>query len=181
MPDTEELVKKFKEHDVIQWFKSMSPNSGCCKFLKLVGGAVVDILEGREPKDYDFVDWDSKFVSKMLENGFKFECDSATAETFVYNDNGYYIKVQLLKKEEADFDFTISQTSLKLNHGRCILVLPDHSFEHKTLIPVSYEAENAKNSLLRIPHWRAKGYDIHPTTYLSLVRAACSTNQDLKS
>lgn len=130
----------------------------------LTGGAVIDILEGRKPKDYDC-------VGTLYENklGLEYSHETKSAKTFKKGD----LIIQLLKTDKTDFDFKISQARLVINYKKELtLEIDENSFKNKMLIPCEkawVEKKNALNSLRRIPHWRNKGYKINDTTYLSLL------------
>jgi hypothetical protein len=157
-PEQEEL---FRKDPII----SLALEQNICN-INLVGGAVIDILEGRKVKDYDFTQIYSSDIVKL---GFKYSHDSKTATTYV--KDGFTI--QLLKTDINDFDFKISQANLSWNYQKIFsLVLDETSFNNKTLIPPQKawtEKKNALNSLRRIPHWKNKGYTINDVTYLSLL------------
>ena len=158
-----EKTSKILRNDFVSFMMNTikDPDIDC----KLVGGAVIDILEGREPKDYDLIDHYG--VDRiLLGNKFKIKSRTKYADTY---DNGSWI-VQLLKTKPKDFDFTISQSSFMFTRRR--LNIDEYAFDNKALLPVSFEAENAANSLARLPKWYSKGYKIDITTYLSLVSVA---------
>lgn len=134
--------------------------------VNLVGGAVIDIIEGRKVKDYDFLNFSPHDAKKL---GFKYSHDSKTATTYIKGG----LTIQILKTDINDFDFKISQAELTWNyHKKLSLILDETSFENKMLIPTEKawtERKNALNSLRRVPHWKNKGYTINDTTYLSLL------------
>lgn len=141
----------------------------------LVGGAVIDIIEGRKPKDYDFLNH-----IELNRIGFKFICDTATAQTFERDR----VIVQILKNNTDNFDFKIAQACITLNKPSfsfekrgTTLTIDRDSYLNKTLIPVSYEPDRALNALMRIPHWRKKGFDINDKTYHSLIRAVAGVDK----
>jgi hypothetical protein len=158
---TQEQEELFKADPIISLVLENNITS-----VKLVGGAVVDILEGRKVKDYDFMSLTSLEAEKL---GFKYSHDTKTATTYVKDD----FIIQVLKTDINDFDFKISQSTLSWNYKKEFnLVLDENSFNNKTLIPPNKsweEKKNALNSLMRIPHWKNKGYTINDTTYLSLL------------
>lgn len=144
--------------------------------LRLVGGAVVDILEGRKPKDYDFVGFDTKDIERFKAHGFKHSHTTKTASTY-YNGE---IVVQFIIFTPDQFGFTISQSSYDFRNKNLEVDLD--SFESKKLIPVSFEIrQNVTSALRRIPHWKKKGYDIHELTYLSLINQALRDNSVISS
>lgn len=79
--------------------------------IKIVGGAVIDILEGRKVKDYDCFGFD-KFEAEKL--GFEYQYETKTAKTFKKGD----IIVQNLKTDINDFDFKISQANITWNYQK---------------------------------------------------------------
>jgi hypothetical protein len=134
--------------------------------VSLVGGAVVDILEKRSPKDYDVLYMSNQTALEKL--GLKYCYDSRTSTTYKKCD----MAVQNLKRSKDEFDFTISQAMLKIGANEKIeLVIDNISYENKILIPTGLawlNRGNAINSLKRIPHWQKKGYRVHEMTYKSL-------------
>lgn len=148
----------------------------------LVGGAVIDITEGRKPKDYDFTSIYSSFIEKC-----QFVDTSDVADTYRYKPKGSKspVTIQVLKTKTEDFDFTISACCIEreefsyddIYYLRTNL-LEDRTYKTKILTPCSYEPKNALNSLLRIPHWRKKGYTITDNTYRSLLFAATKVSKE---
>lgn len=154
--------------------------------FKLVGGAVIDIYEGREPKDYDF-------INLSVDKNMDFVDTSDTADTYILNIDGKNYTIQVLKTDVEDFDFTIStcyaenfyfdhkegrySTDEKFNLVKTDLP-EDRTYKTKILTPCSYKPKNALSSLLRIPHWRKKGYTITDNTYRSLLFAATKVSKE---
>jgi hypothetical protein len=134
--------------------------------FELTGGAIIDILEERIPKDYDFL---SLNISKMRQIGMDIELIYETEFSITYRYKGRIF--QHLKTSINDFDYTISQTKFTHYVGKVELKFIDDSFACKQLTPVSWDVKNAIRALIRLPHWFKKGYSIHEQTYLSLVRA----------
>ena len=134
--------------------------------ITLVGGAVVDILEKRSPKDYDVLHMHNQTALEKL--GLKYCYDSKTSTTYEKCD----MVVQNLKRSRDEFDFTISQAMLKIDSGgKLELIIDDVSYNNKILIPTGVawvNRYNAINSLRRIYHWQKKGYRVHEMTYKSL-------------
>lgn len=151
-----------RKHRVIRELISMAYSAQECP--KLVGGAVVDIVQGRTPKDYDIIDAGQKFRSKLIDNGFKYKWETKTAVTLIKDK----IVVQLLKTKIEDFDFTVSQSYMYLNTGNCSL--KKFEIKNKLLIPTNYEDKSKiLNTLSRIPHWMKKGFRMEEVTYYSLL------------
>lgn len=165
---TLEQEELFKANEVVKLIVENNISN-----IKLVGGAVLDILNGKTPKDYDFL---SITEAQILKLGFKYSHDTKTATTYI-KDN---LILQKLKTDINDFDFKISQTTLSWDFSRKMeLTVDEVSFENKVLIPCDkcwIEKKNALNSLRRLPHWREKGYKINDITYLSLLGVVGKSN-----
>lgn len=138
----------------------------------LVGGAVIDIFDGRKPKDYDFTHISFGVLASL---NFKYSYETATATTYERESDGLII--QRLKTSAATFDFKISRAKISGEDSfryQTKIDIDADSYLNKLLIPQSYEPQAALNSLMRIPHWRKKGYEIHDMTYYSLLKAVAS-------
>lgn len=144
--------------------------------LDLVGGAVIDLLEGRKPKDYDFIGGGNAFKKVLEELGYKWAYETKTSSTYKKES----IAVQILKTKKTEFDFKISQASFSLTKTRKLDV-DELSFNNKVLIPLSFDNKTmVVNSLKRKIHWEKKGYRMPDETYLSLCNALYK-NQSLSS
>lgn len=141
-----------------------------CNGVELVGGAVIDILSFREPKDYDLINYiPSIYDAHLLNAGFFFQYETKTARTWMRDK----IVIQTLKTNKENFDFTISQASYHLK--RAELKLDTISFDEKILIPTAFAFEDkyaAQNTLSRVKHWQNKGYKLPTATLKSLKRVA---------
>lgn len=147
----------------------------------LVGGAVLDIWEGKKPKDYDFTSLSEEFLRL---DEVSFVDTSATADTYRFRS----FNIQVLKTDINDFDYTISKNFIfpKTDYHTATTILSTKlhkclSYKTKVLIPVSYKKENALNALLRYPHYRKKGYTLKDNTYRSLLMAATSKPEYMKN
>lgn len=156
------------EKDVFVSFmkKNASSINGNCL---LCGGAIIDILDGNTPKDYDILGYNKSAESVLLKNGFKFLYESTTARTFVGLVGEKKIVVQFLKQPNTDnFDFTISTSTYNLKNG---LLKLDECYESRLLVPVNWgEKRILASGLMRIPHWERKGFKAHHITYKSMLR-----------
>lgn len=172
----EELFKILNESPYIKQFICKKSDDKLKQFswtiprVTLCGGAIIDILEGRVPNDYDMLSISEKMV-KALE--LEYEHSSRTADT--YSKNG--VIVQNLSINKDHFDFTISQTTLSIHEKMSIsdFDIDLKSFNSKKLIPCDLSwklPSNAIASLSRIPHYRKKGYTISDITYGSLLGVA---------
>lgn len=133
----------------------------------LIGGAVIDIIEDKVPKDYDFdISGDDdklyNFEKLATKNGFEFICKTNSAITFKRGT----IIIQGLFRKPCYFDFTISQA--RFSRGKN-LSFDERSFNSKKLIPTDFSFKKPYNAFLRIPHWRKKGYELPDKTYFSLL------------
>lgn len=169
--------EKITSNETIQYFFEVL---GEIKFnsqnIKLIGGAVVDILEDRTPKDYDFIEVGTSAIKKFEEAGFEYQFETKSATTYK-KDN---ITIQFINTPKEKFDFKISQATFDFKNK--VLSICETSFNNKTLIPVDFESKrNAFNSLRRIPHWKNKGYSINDMTYLSLLNVVSKNNKPLNS
>lgn len=135
----------------------------------LTGGAVIDILEGRKPKDYDFIF--NTNLDKALSNHGELQYVSNTSVT--YKIHG--VIVQLLYKSTEDFPYTIEQAKYNINN-KSLIDFCDTSFNNKILIPTILKKSGfissnftAYDALIRVPHWGKKGYKLPEITYKSLL------------
>jgi len=166
---TEEQKELFKKDPLIKLILEQKEPLG---HITLVGGAVIDILEGRIPKDYDLTNIDGR-AKKYLNLEYSHDTKTATTyKTYIF-DKRVQLNIQVLKTSIDNFDFSISAAILTINHNKEMsLAIDENAFKLKTLIPqsASWEDRNyALNSLKRIPHWKKKGYTIKDETYLSLL------------
>lgn len=173
MLELKERKEKISKDKVVESLMELFKNKW--SNVLLVGGAVIDIIEDRKPKDYDIIGVSDMKMKLLQESGFKFQYDSKTATTFKKGD----IIVQVLKNKISDFDYTISQSRFSLNNGE--LVMDDLSFRTKILKPVSYNKKQAYNALSRFPHWRKKGYLLPDETYASLLNSVSNKRQSNNS
>jgi hypothetical protein len=141
--------------------------------INLIGGAVIDILEGRTPKDYDTIGGLDLYKNKL---GLEFQYETKTAKTYKTGD----LIIQDLKTQKEDFDFKISQATLKVDYNKKLsLQIDADSFDNKTLLPCERcwtEKSNALKALQRVVHWHKKGYEINDITYLSLLGVVGKNN-----
>ena len=156
--------EKITNHHIVKEFIGIVGDKGISSTFCLIGGAVVDIIEGRQPKDYDFMGATDSIKNKFEGAGYKFLYNTRTSDT--YYKNG--VTVQFLKTSVEDFDFEIGRSSFFFKG--LALKVDKNSFDNKLLVPINFEKRrNVLNSLKRVPHWKKKGYSIDDTTYLSLL------------
>lgn len=166
------MEEKIKDNVVVKSLSQIARDSKDCTPV-LVGGAVVDIIDGKEPKDYDIIVYgdEKQFVKSLEKCGYRFLMESKTAITYF----NYGIEVQLLKTNIKDFDFTVSQSNVNLIDMS--MDLAKHEIENKLLIPVNFNDKKlALNTLARLPHWMKKGYKIHEKTYFTILNKLSKDN-----
>ena len=155
-----EISKRIEANEVVKKLQKTSIN----KFGSLIGGAVVDIALGKEPKDYDIVGVPESSHKYGLGEEFVFISETMWAYTYMLENK----TIQFLKKSDWDFEFKISQSKYELNTGNLSIDKP--SFDNKTLIPVNFHnIQMLKEGLMRLPHWRNKGFLMCDTTYKSVL------------
>ena len=153
---------RLKESTFLNEFALIYPCSG----IYLTGGAIIDILDGKEPKDYDFVGVHENFVEKYIESGFNYKSKTKTAITLEKEGK----TIQFLRTDISTFDFKISQA--KYDIKKKTLEIDKVSFNQKILIPTNHTFEKVGktlNALKRVPHYERKGYKLPEATYLSLL------------
>jgi len=159
------LVDRLKDHPTIVMLKEVLGESRSYgDKLLLAGGAVVDILEGREPKDFDFINWGEPELVKFRKAGFKHTY--TTKSSITMEKEG--IVVQFISFKLKQFGFKIEQSTYDIIKGN--LTIDEDSFNNKVLVPVNFDLfQNLRSAAFRIPHWVGKGYHIPDITYLSLM------------
>lgn len=137
--------------------------------VDLVGGAIVTAMDNinkgqSSPKDYDF--YLNVPTQMFIDKGYTFVCETDNARTFTKKGHTF----QALKTSANGIDFTISQIKFVIKTNDIIGDL--FALENKILIPTPQSDIDLKfNQLYRIPHYEAKGFNIHPSTYKSLVES----------
>lgn len=154
------IIKKFSEK--LRNFPTVFKDR-----LYLTGGAIIDIIDGRKPKDFDFYTEDVDAFFKFMEYmRFEYMYSTEYSYTFKYSN----MVIQLLKKRIDEFEFTVSQSKYDLSKD--VLYLDELSVNRRILIPVSFtNKEQIMSALLRIPHWKRKGFDIPVQSYYALLRS----------
>jgi len=151
---------KMQENRTLKLLKGLAKDAN--NDIILVGGSIFDIIDDKEPKDYDILNWTNKFKI-YLEMRALIISDSLTAIT--YDLDGSII--QLLKTKQENFHFTIaSNSSYKIISGTLNL---DISYVNKMLIPTKWDKETLIDCLYMLPKWQAKGFTINPITYSSII------------
>lgn len=144
------------------------------KNIILTGGAIVDILEDRKPKDYDLFykrEGGQDLMNVFHETGWTFVSGTKTAITFKKDD----LVVQILTNGPDYFCYTIEQGKINFSISNPNFYIDKVSFDTKILIPTNYSFNHkavAVNALARIYHWYNKGYVLPEKSYLSLLKRA---------
>lgn len=162
---------KLSEDDVIQSFVAIFGDVRSYDGLRLVGGAVIDIIDNRKPKDYDFLGWNQSIIDKFMDNGYRYVGDTKTAITLIKDA----VVVQFLKTDLDRFEFTISQSTYRLFSKT--LAIDKTSYDTKILKPTTWNSKTIiLDALKRIPHWRKKGFNIKDSTYFSMLNVIKSSD-----
>ncbi|HLS54066.1 MAG TPA: hypothetical protein VK031_08845 [Tissierellaceae bacterium] len=165
---------KLKAHPVVRDLIEVAKKHNT-RSAYLTGGAVVDILDGREPKDYD-ISWIAcQNIHETLgkHKYFKLIYSSRTSTTYLFKEK---YKVQILKTHERDFPFMNDRILFNLRGEleirdnpyllsilkERIIVVNDEMFERGGISRKLFKA--------RVKKWESKGYKMHPITYKSYIR-----------
>lgn len=162
---TEELQAKIENHPVVKILDEIITKEVI--ITHLTGGAIIDILDGRNPKDYDVIA-SRPLKECLIKNGFSIQYETATSITFKRED----IIVQELKRQLVDeFDFRIASAKYKLGSNiKNKLSIDIDDYKNRTLVPNRWDKESIINSLYRLPHWSKKRFGVREETYLSMIR-----------
>lgn len=174
-----ELLDKYKEILSKDLFLNLIKEELKSCSLNLTGGAINDILSGKNPKDYDFEYSTDTEREINKSNKFKLIYTSSTALTYEYHSN----IIQLIFKDRSEFPYTIEKARYNLRNGD-LHDFDSNSFENKLLVPnkkAFLKRETARTVLRRLLKWQAKGYNIHPITYESILRCAFISSKKLDS
>lgn len=171
MKEKEEIILR---DPVVAFITSKWKEAKHCNSLFLTGGAVIDLLEGRKPKDYDFCLTSASDFNKIIkggvELGLNFNYTSATAVSFTWEGND----IQVLRKNPSEFPFTIEMSKFSIRESK-FESFDNVSFSSKILIPNDALLFNntevtRTNFLNRVSKWESKGYKIHPVTKRSYIK-----------
>lgn len=138
--------------------------------VTLVGGAVIDILRGVRPKDYDLLH--NSILEKALKENPNFKLEYTSKSAMTFSINGFI--VQLLYKNVSEFSYSIERSEYDVTVER-LLKLDVQSFEHRVLIPSETAFLNkkiARCAIRRILHHQKKGWVIPNITFQSLCDTA---------
>lgn len=180
-----EYESKIKNHKVVKELMTVVNDNGWCDSVMLVGGAAVDILDGRKPKDYDIYIQDNNIrqygyreILKRLSDTDDFKLIYTSATAYTFNFKGY--KVQILKTEPSDFMFEIEKSQFSLKKGK-FQYFDIVGFESKMLIPNDEHGKIEEKDLItmkrRVKRWSQKGYKMHRITYKSTKRLLKRSNR----
>lgn len=165
------MTTKLLSNRSVAYLKSIAPS-----FIPVVltGGAIPDILSGREPKDYDLAVPKSDYHRGHLKDAIKYfkekhkftEINKTSYATTLVKGS---MVIQLLEQPAEDVgEFTVSNCTY--NFREDTLTVDEDCLDNKLLIPKSVSTvEECMNCLSRIPHWRKKGYNISDEIYFSIL------------
>lgn len=166
---------KIKAHPVVKELMGVAKDLGYASSASLTGGAVVDILDGREPKDYDISWYACGGIHDKLElhKDFKLLYESMTATTYLFKGKH---KIQILKNGTETFPFLNDLILFRLDgridssknkHLRSIL-------KNRIIMVNDYRVVDLgisrKLFKARVKKWESKGYKMHPITYKSYIK-----------
>jgi hypothetical protein len=145
----------------------------------LTGGAVVDILRGVIPKDYDFIH--TTALENLMRKNLKFKLlyTSRSAITFLYNDT----PIQLLYKSTESFAYTMEKGEYNLGI-ETLENFDEQSFVNRVLVPTKLAFTSrgtARVGLKRLLHWQYKGWTLQNITFQSLCDVAFKDLKKCKS
>lgn len=138
--------------------------------MKLTGGAVVDILRGATPKDYDLIH--NSGLEKAMRDNKNFVLLYTSKATVTFQFNGRII--QLLYKDVDSFPYTLEQGTFNLSNSS-LSNFDEQSFTHFVLVPTQKafaERKIARIGVKRVLHWQRKGWGIQDITFNSLCNTA---------
>lgn len=171
----EKYEDKIKAHPVVKELMEVAKVLGYASSARLTGGAVVDILDGREPKDYD-ISWKAcdGIHAKLGEHkDFKLLYESMTATTYLFKGRH---KIQILKNGPETFPFLNDRILFKLD-GRMEVKNNKHLrsiLENRVIMVNDYRMVDLgiprKLFKARVKKWESKGYKMHPITYKSYIK-----------
>jgi len=136
----------------------------------LVGGAIIDILNRTEPKDFDLIvagNFDY-YIGYLFDKGLSLKHVTKTAYTFFDIVNNKYI--QILKTNPNEFDYTINKAQIHIK-SNYISYFDRVSYLTRVLIPTEYAFNNKskqKECLNRVSKMEEKGIYLPDMTKKSL-------------
>ena len=172
----EKYTEILKNDLFLQSLKTELETDSAKPTIKLTGGAVVDILRGVTPKDYDFIH--NTVVEKVMRDNKNFTLLYTSKATVTFQFNGRII--QLLYKDTDSFPYTLEQGTFNLTN-LTLSNFDEQSFTHFVLVPTQRafaERKIARIGVKRVLHWQRKGWGIQDITFNSLCNTAF---KDLKN
>lgn len=175
----DKIQEKLSQNQVLKDLKLLLETNKFCDSFYLTGGAVIDILKDKKPKDFDI--YTTTPIVTVLEKSqdvidLKLLYTSRTAITFLYKNE---TTIQILKRPPESFKFTIEQSKYNIKKERldffCL-----NSYLSKQLIPndLVFESKEVtkKDFKLRLRKWGMKGFHIHEVTKKSYLKWAKDTS-----
>lgn len=170
MKKYEDIVKS---HPVVKELMEICKKHSHTKSIFLTGGAVVDIIDGREPKDYDITyTCCHAIVERVSDNkNFRLLYTSRTSITFLFKGKH---KVQLLRRKMDEFPFENDKILFRMDGIITGGTMFAKDILDNRLIVVNDDRMNygisRKLFKARVKKWESKGYNIHPISYKSYLR-----------
>lgn len=138
--------------------------------VNLTGGAVVDILRGVKPKDYELLHHVSLENALRKNSTFKLEYVTKSAVTFSFNNT----IIQLIYKSPTQFPYTIEKGQYSLTSQK-LVDFDSNSFEDMLLVPTQNAFDDkytARCAVQRLLHHQRKGWNIPEITFQSICSIA---------
>lgn len=159
----EEIKNKISKHRGIETLNELFKTWDINPIL--TGGSIIDILDDRTPKDYDFISTlDMKDIINSLPEKVKFIRLTKTALTVKYRG----IVIQFLRKQVGDFPFLNEASTYNLKTNE--LNIYERAYNEKILIP-NPDVRTARSIFRkRVKHWKKKGYTIDSISMKSFYR-----------
>lgn len=170
MKKYEDIVKS---HPVVKELMEICKKHPHAKSIYLTGGAVVDIIDGREPKDYDIIYTCCHGIIQKVSKNDKFRLlyTSRTSITFLFKGKH---KVQLLRNKMDEFPFENDKILFRMDGIITGGTIFAKDILDNRLIVVNDDRMNCgisrKLFKARVKKWESKGYNIHPISYKSYLR-----------
>ena len=178
--------QKIKSHYVVSKLIDIAKKEGYGSSFLLTGGAIFDIIDGRKPKDYDFIVECCSGLYKTLSKKQEFKVLYTSNTSITYLFDGKHI-VQFLRADIADFPFENDKVLFNMKGefdiDRSSLFL--YNILNQRIIIVNHERVSnigisRKLFKARVNKWKRKGFYIHPISYKSYLKKTHSNTFFIK-
>lgn len=182
-------VNKILNHKVVEKLKRIATDKK--RYLSLVGGGIISILDGKEPKDFDLLIGNSapiEQVARDLEDaGLTYVMETKFAYTFRMKNpirtkgSRPELTVQIIKRRSVEeFPFKVQRSRVTLYNGttkpKAADVYIDPDYYRKLITPIEYrDRRRCIEALLVVPKYIEKGFTMHRLVYEDLVAVAITS------